>query len=79
MAVREKQDSLIPSPAVMTVKEVCELLRCHQTTVYRLIRKGQIPCFQVGSDWRFNRAALDEWRRAQEQTTQRKLTPRRRD
>jgi excisionase family DNA binding protein len=63
----------------MTVREVSELLRCHHTTVYRLIRKRQIPCFLVGSDWRFNRAALDEWRRAQEQTTQRNLEPRRRD
>jgi len=63
----------------MTVREVSELLRCHHTTVYRLIRKRQIPCFQVGSDWRFNRATLDEWRQAQEQTTGRKLEPRRRD
>jgi excisionase family DNA binding protein len=63
----------------MTTAEVCELLRIHQTTVYRLIRKRQIPCFQVGSDYRFNRATIDQWRRAQERATQRNLEPRRRD
>lgn len=50
----------------MTVAEVAELLRIHHTTLYRLIRKRQIPCFRVGSDYRFNRQVIDEWRRTQE-------------
>jgi excisionase family DNA binding protein len=61
----------------MTVAEVCAYLRCHRITLYRLIRKGQIPCFRVGSDWRFNGEEIDKWRRDQEQVTKTKPEPRR--
>jgi excisionase family DNA binding protein len=60
-----KHDQANPLP-VMTVDDVDQLLRIHHTTLYRLIRKRQIPYFRVGSDYRFNRQAIDEWRRAQE-------------
>ena len=39
---------------VMTVDEVCEYLRVHPTTIYRLIKQGMIPAFRVGGRWRFN-------------------------
>ncbi len=48
-------------PPVMTMREVAEYLRVHPTTVYRLLRRGVLPAFRVGSDWRFSRAALDAW------------------
>jgi excisionase family DNA binding protein len=51
---------------VMTVDEVAELLRVNRSTLYRLLKTGQIPGFRVGSDWRFNSKAIEEWRRAQE-------------
>jgi excisionase family DNA binding protein len=54
------------SPPVMTVEDVAQLLRIHHNTLYRLIKARQIPCFRVGFDYRFNREALDAWRRAQE-------------
>jgi excisionase family DNA binding protein len=31
-------------------------------TVYRLLKKGQFHGFKIGSDWRFNREAIDTWR-----------------
>ena len=46
---------------VLTVKEVSELLRVHRSTVYRLIRQGKIPSFQIGSDWRFLKHRLVRW------------------
>jgi excisionase family DNA binding protein len=49
----------------MTVDDVAQLLRI-QNTLYRLIKAGQIPCFRVAFDYRFNREAIDAWRRAQE-------------
>jgi excisionase family DNA binding protein len=46
---------------VLTLKEVAELLRTHPSTIYRLLRKRRIPAFKMGSDWRFNREAIDQW------------------
>ena len=47
---------------VLTVSELSEYLRVHRSTIYRLLKKGQLPGFKIGSDWRFNVEAIDEWR-----------------
>ncbi len=46
---------------VMTLEEVAEYLRVHPSTIYRLLKKHEIPAFKVGSDWRFNHASIDRW------------------
>ena len=46
---------------VLTVKEVCDLLRVHQTTLYRLIKAGGIPSFKIGGDWRFQEDLIERW------------------
>jgi excisionase family DNA binding protein len=46
---------------VLTVKEVCDLLRVHQTTLYRLIKAGGIPSFRIGSDYRFQQDLIERW------------------
>ena len=46
---------------VLTVKELSDYLRVHPSTIYRLLKKGQLPGFKVGSDWRFNIEAIDRW------------------
>lgn len=51
---------------VMTVVEVSEYLHVHPSTIYRLLRKKEIPAFRVGSDWRFNRESIDSWRNERE-------------
>jgi excisionase family DNA binding protein len=43
---------------VMTVDEVAAFLRCHRTTIYRLLKRKQIPAFRIGSDWRFMKAEI---------------------
>ena len=55
-----------PSPPVLTVDELSTYLRIHRSTVYRMIRHRGIPFFRVGTDYRFSRQAIDEWRKAQE-------------
>jgi excisionase family DNA binding protein len=50
---------------MMTVREVSAYLRVHPSTIYRLLKRRQIPAFQVGSDWRFNIEMIDRWRLAQ--------------
>lgn len=52
---------------VMTVNELAEYLRVHRSTIYRLLKKGQLPGFKIGSDWRFNVEVIDEWRLRQGQ------------
>ena len=47
---------------VLTLEEVAEYLRVHPTTIYRLLKKREIPAFRVGSDWRFSLASIDRWR-----------------
>ena len=46
---------------VMTVKECANYLQVHPSTVYRLLKRGTIPAFRVGSDWRFRKADMDAW------------------
>ena len=46
---------------VITVRELAAYLRVHPTTVYRLVRQERIPSFRVGSDWRFDREAIERW------------------
>jgi excisionase family DNA binding protein len=50
---------------VLTVPELCQYLRVHRSTIYRLLRRRELPAFRVGSDWRFNREAIDRWRLGQ--------------
>jgi excisionase family DNA binding protein len=47
---------------VLTVADLSEYLRVHRSTIYRLLRQGQLPAFKIGSDWRFEVEAIDQWR-----------------
>jgi excisionase family DNA binding protein len=60
-----KADRSHVEASVMTVLETAEYLHVHQSTIYRLLKRGEIPAFKVGSDWRFNRETVDRWRLAQ--------------
>jgi excisionase family DNA binding protein len=48
-------------PRVMTVKELSEYLRVHPSTIYKLLRRGELPGFRIGTDWRFNAEVIDRW------------------
>ncbi len=47
---------------LVTVKELSNYLRVHPSTVYRLLKRGDLPGFKLGSDWRFSIEAIDRWR-----------------
>ena len=47
--------------AIMTVKDLADFLRIHQSTVYRMAKAGKIPFFRVGFDYRFNRVTIQKW------------------
>lgn len=44
---------------IMTPEEVADYLRLNRETVYRNLRRGQLPGIKVGSQWRVSRSALD--------------------
>ncbi|HTR63036.1 MAG TPA: helix-turn-helix domain-containing protein [Candidatus Binataceae bacterium] len=48
--------------SVLTVQEVSSYLRVHPSTIYRMLKRNQLPAFRVGSDWRFTVEAIDQWR-----------------
>ena len=51
----------LPRKTVLTVQEVSQYLRVHPSTIYRMLKKHQLPAFRVGNDWRFTVEAVDKW------------------
>jgi excisionase family DNA binding protein len=54
--------SLSDIAPVLKVKDLSNYLRLSRSTVYRLLKTGQLPAFRIGSDWRFNVEEIDRWR-----------------
>lgn len=46
---------------VLTIAEVAKILRLHPTTIYRLVKRGELPGFRVGDNWRINGDTLETW------------------
>ena len=44
---------------VLTVQDLAHYLKVHPSTIYRLLKTGQLPAFKVGSDWRFGVEEID--------------------
>jgi excisionase family DNA binding protein len=65
--IMKKYRKMEGEPRVLTVGEVAKYLRVHQTTIYRLLKTQKLPAFRVGSDWRFNLEAIEEWMKKENQ------------
>ncbi len=46
---------------IMTPKEAAKYLGFHIVTVYRLLKKHEIPATKIGGQWRFKKDVLDAW------------------
>ena len=46
---------------VFNAQEAAQFLGAHVETVRRLARKGDLPAYKIGKDWRFSREALMRW------------------
>jgi excisionase family DNA binding protein len=46
---------------IMTPKEAAKYLGFHLVTIYRLLKKSEIPATKIGGQWRFKKDILDEW------------------
>jgi excisionase family DNA binding protein len=46
---------------ILKIADVAQLLKVAQKTIYALAQRREIPAFKVGGQWRFSKAALDNW------------------
>jgi excisionase family DNA binding protein len=53
-------------PTLLTIKEICGLLRCSVPTVKRLLKRGELPVVRVGRRVLVRQEAVDAWIRAHE-------------
>lgn len=45
----------------LTIEEVAKRFGVNVTTVYRLVKRGKLPAFKIGNQWRFSQMRLQEW------------------
>ena len=55
-----------PQDTIMTLQEVAQYLRCHPSTIYRALKRGELPGFRIGSDWRFNSEMIERFSRKED-------------
>jgi excisionase family DNA binding protein len=48
-------------PEILTMKQAAEFLQVSTRTLHRMVKKGEVPGRQVGSQWRFHRDQLKDW------------------
>ena len=46
---------------ILTLKEVAQLLKVAEKTVYTMSQKKELPAFKVRGQWRFRRDAINRW------------------
>jgi excisionase family DNA binding protein len=61
MNITKRRAPTDASNEIMTVRQLAEYLRSHPSTIYRLLKNREIPVFRLGGNWRFDRAAIDQW------------------
>ena len=52
---------------LMTSQELQDYLRVDRTTLYAMLKAGELPGFKVGGRWRFSRADVKEWLHEQQE------------
>ena len=55
------KSTLADVPSTLTARELSGYLKVHPSTIYRLLKTGQLPAFRVASDWRFNVEQIERW------------------
>ncbi len=51
--------NLLDSTTIMTIDEVANFLKLSKITIYKLVKKGEIPGFRVGNSWRFQKDKIE--------------------
>jgi len=53
---------------MLTLQEAADVVGCHYQTLYRRVRKGDIPALVAGGSYRIRRGDLDAWLAERDQT-----------
>ena len=61
MADTEHNDSGKDNDEIMTLAEIARFLKVSEKTVVRMVQSGRLPGTKVARQWRFVRAAIDDW------------------
>jgi excisionase family DNA binding protein len=56
--------------ALLTLDEIAAFLAVSRDTVYRMAQRGKIPAVKVGNQWRFARAEVSAWLKANHNLSQ---------
>jgi len=46
---------------VLTIKEVAEILKLAEKTVYSMAQAGELPAFKVRAKWRIRKVDFEKW------------------
>ena len=46
---------------LITIDELCDQLMIGQTTAYRLLKAGKIPCFRINRIWKIPRQSIEDY------------------
>jgi len=52
---------MITNEDILKAQDAADLLGAHIETIRRMARKGELPAFKIGKDWRFRRTDLLQW------------------
>lgn len=63
---KKEEQKMSPHPRrertqIMTPKEAAKYLGFHLVTIYRLLKKREVPAVKIGGQWRFKKDILDAW------------------
>ena len=47
--------------AIITIAEVCSILKMSKRSIYDWCKQGIIPAFKIGNTWRFSSRDIDCW------------------
>lgn len=53
--MKKRAKETIPAPEFYTVSQFAELLQLNEMTIYRFVKSGQLPHYQLGRMMRFHR------------------------
>lgn len=57
---------------LLTVNELAEILKLNIQTIYRKVKKGEMPCTKIGSTIRFDKDVINKWLLTQSMTSLKK-------
>jgi excisionase family DNA binding protein len=46
---------------LMDIEQAAAYLKISKMKLYELARHGKVPCFKLGSIWKFSKKAVDNW------------------